>query len=88
MFSHDRPRMTAQEYLSYLDRAAVAHDALEVAQLRADALQRWAGDPWAVELADSLALHQERLALHEGRLQLTTAHVRSRGDSHTPPPAA
>ncbi len=80
--------MTAQDYIGYLERAAAASGAEEVERLRAEALERWRGDPWVADLAETLALHRERRALREKRLRLTAARIKGRVDSLARPPAA
>ena len=56
--------MNSHEYGECLERAANAKRATDVAALRAEVLQRWAGDPRAQDLSE--LLHEHEVMLGEG----------------------
>lgn len=88
MPGHSRPRMSTQDYLSYLDRAAAATSPMDVERLRGEVLERWRDDPWAADLDQALHLHHERLAARENRLRSEAGRSASRVNSHSRRPPA
>ena len=67
MASEWGPRMSNEEYFDYMERAAQASDAAEVAAIRRDILQRYQGDPRADAFCDALAEHQRRFEVGASR---------------------
>jgi hypothetical protein len=61
------PRMSNEEYFDYMERAAGASSAGEVAAIRRDILQRYRGDPRADAFCDALSEHQRRFELSASR---------------------
>ena len=57
------PRMSNEEYFDYMERAAGASSAGEIAAIRRDILQRYKGDPRADAFCDALSEHQKRFEL-------------------------
>ena len=83
MASNDVQRMSTTEYFSYLDRGAAATRAEDVQHLRTDLQRRWAGDPKANDLTETLYGHQERLGVHEDRLRVQAGRLMRRAASRT-----
>ena len=69
MTSEWGPRMSNEEYFDYMERAAGASSAGEVAAIRRDILQRYRGDPRADAFCDALSEHQRRFELGAPRLR-------------------
>ena len=77
--ANDRaPRMSTQDYASYIDRGAAATTAAEVQHIRTELMQRWRGDPRAEDLAETLYAHQEHLAAREFMLWVESSRIRGR----------
>jgi hypothetical protein len=55
-------RMPNQEYFEFMERAASARSAAEVARVRDEVRRRWAGDPRADDLSEALYAHQLRFS--------------------------
>jgi len=76
-------RMTARDYSRCLDEAARATAPETVQRLRDHILERWRGDPRAADLAETLYVHQERLAARETPLGSEIALVESRAEARS-----
>ena len=72
------PRMSNEEYFEYMERAAEASSAGEVAAIRRDILQRYKGDPRADAFCDALSEHQRRFELGASRARPEGAARESR----------
>ena len=81
MASEWGPRMSNEEYFDYMERAAGASSAGEVAAIRRDILQRYKGDPRADAFCDALSEHQKRFELGaaRGRRESSARDGRSMG---------
>jgi hypothetical protein len=59
--------MSNEEYFEYMERAARASSASEVAAIRRDILQRYRGDSRADAFCDALSEHERRFELGASR---------------------
>jgi mannose-6-phosphate isomerase-like protein (cupin superfamily) len=62
MMDNHAPRMRARDYERYLDMATIAHSPDAVARLRTELRERWADDPWARDLSETLYAYQLSLS--------------------------
>jgi hypothetical protein len=76
------PRMSNEEYFDYLERAAGASSAGEVAAIRRDILQRYKGDPRADAFCDALSEHQKRFELGATRVRSDSSARDGRSMGH------
>ena len=86
MPSERTPKMSTQDYVGFLGRAVLASRSADVERLRAEALERWCGDPWAPDLDWALALYQERLTSCENPLRVQSGHTENTGGSRPEQP--
>jgi hypothetical protein len=78
------PRMSQREFFGYIDRAAQATDAGQVARLRLRLREHYKGDARADELCEALYEHELRLRGESGQLGALRHQRAKSGESVVP----